>query len=107
MARNATLDEMRTELARRRKRHLELCIEAGEAEAAYRYRRATKIRDERLAGSPATMCEYLADADPEIYELHRKRLRLAGRERAVYEACKDLRQLIGAEQTQAVNERDV
>jgi hypothetical protein len=56
MARNATLDEMRTELARRRKRHLELCIEAGEAEAAYRYRRATKIRDERQFTRRAKTC---------------------------------------------------
>jgi hypothetical protein len=107
MARNTTLDEMRAELVRRRRRHAALCVEAGKAEAEYRHRRAVKIRDERMAGSPATMCEYLADADPEIYELHKIRLNLAGRERAVYEACKDLRQLIGSEQTQTVNERDV
>jgi hypothetical protein len=107
MARNAALDEMRTELERRRRRHLGLCIEAGKAEAEYRYRRALKIKEERIAGTAASMCEYLADADPEIYELHKVRLNLAGRERAVYEACKDLRQIIGAEQTNTVNERDV
>ena len=107
MARNPNLDEMRQELVRRRRRHLALCIEAGDAEAEYRHRRAIKIKEFRIEGHAATMCETLADADPEVYELHKIRLRLAGRERAVYEACKDLRQLIGAEQTQAVNERDV
>ncbi len=107
MARNTVLDEMRAELERRRRRHLGLCIEAGKAEAEYRYRRALKIKDLRTEGHAATVCEYLADADAEIYELHKTRLNLAGRERAVYEACKDLRQLIGAEQTNTVNERDV
>jgi len=107
MARNSLLDEMRTELVRRRARHLALCLAAGKAEADYRHARAVKIRDERAAGTAAGMCEYLADADDEIYELHKARLALAGRERAVYEACKDLRQLIAGEQTQTVNERDV
>ena len=107
MARNSMLDDMRAELVRRRRRHLALCVEAGKAEAAYRHARALKIKEERIAGNPASMCEYLADADEEIYRLHRERLNLAGRERAVYEACKDLRQLIGAEQTNTVNERDV
>jgi hypothetical protein len=107
MPRNSLLDDMRAELVRRRRRHAALCLAAGKAEADYRHARAVKIRDERVAGSPATMCEYLADADPKIYELHKARLSLAGRERAVYEACKDLRALISGEQTQAVNDRDV
>jgi hypothetical protein len=107
MARSTTLDEMKIELVRRRKRHLALCLAAGKAEAAYRHGRAVKIKDLRTEGHAATMCEYLADADPEIYDLHKARLALAGRERAIYEACKDLRQLIASEQTQTVNERDV
>lgn len=107
MARSPLLDEMRAELIRRRRRHHDLCLAAGEAEAAYRHQRAIKIKEFRTEGHAATMCETYADADPEIYELHRERLRLAGRERSVYEACKDLRQLIGGEQTQTVNERDV
>lgn len=107
MARDPVLDEMRAELERRRKRHLALTIEAGKAEAEYRHRHALKVKEFRIAGHPATLCETFADADAEIYELHKRRLHLAGRERVIYEACKDLRQLIGAEQTQAVNERDV
>ena len=107
MARNSLLDDMRAELVRRRRRHAALCLAAGKAEADYRHGRAVKIKGLRAEGHPATMCEYLADADPEIYDLHKARLSLAGRERAVYEACKDLRQLISGEQTQAVNDRDV
>lgn len=107
MARSSLLDEMRAELTRRRRRHLALALAAGDAEADYRRARALKVKEFRIEGHAATMCEYYADADQEVYELHKTRLRLAGRERAIYEACKDLRQLIGAEQTQAVNERDV
>jgi hypothetical protein len=105
MARNPTLDEMWAELERRRKRHLAVVLEAADAEAVYRQARALKVKEGRAEGHPATMCEYLADADPEIYQLHRARLRLAGRERVIYEACKDLRGALGIEQTQTVNER--
>lgn len=106
MARNPVLDEMREELAQWRRQHRRVALGAADAEAAYRHRRAIKIKEERAAGSPASMSEYLADADPEIYELHKMRLRLAGRERVLYEACKDLREAIESERTQTVNERD-
>jgi hypothetical protein len=105
MPRNSTLDEMRAELDRRRRRHQTVALMAADAEAEYRFQRATKIKALRAEGHPATMCEYLADADPEIYELHKARLRVAGRERVIYEACKDLRESGGWEQTQTVNER--
>lgn len=105
MPRNPNLDEMWAELERRRKRHLIVALAAGEAEASYRNARAIKIKGFRAEGHAATMCEYLADADPEVYTLHRDRLRLAGRERVIYEACKDLREGLGIEQTQTVNER--
>jgi hypothetical protein len=107
MARNPTLDEMREELGRRRRRHQSVALAAGEAEAEYRHRRALKIKEERAAGHPATLCEYHADADPEIYALHKVRLRLAARERVLFEACRDLREGLGIEQTQTVNERTV
>jgi len=105
MARNPNLDEMRAELERRRHRHQIVALAAADAEAAYRWQRALKIKEARADGTAATMCEYLADADPEIYKLHRERLRIAGRERVLYEACKDLREALGIEQTQTVNER--
>ena len=65
MPRNSTLDEMRAELDRRRRRHQTVALMAADAEAEYRFQRATKIKALRAEGHPATMCEYLADADPE------------------------------------------
>jgi hypothetical protein len=97
---------MKAELERRRERHHVLALGAAEAEAEYRYRHALKVKDFRTEGHPAGLCETYADADAEVYELHKTRLRLAARERAIYEACKDLRELIKGEITQTVNDRD-
>jgi hypothetical protein len=105
MARNPVLDDLSDDLARHVKVYRELMLDAGDAEADYRHARAAAVDRFRREGNAAGMAEYLADADAEIYRLHKARLRAAALERSHFEHLKELHKRLDIEQTQTVNER--
>lgn len=106
--RSPALDQLGEELAISVRHYRKMAHEAAESEARYKHARALKIVELRkVDGLAVSMCEYQADADPEMWELHRQRLNAAAEASALKIHCEELRERLGAERTQTVEERGV